>query len=196
MLRNDAELNITYTELNWAHHVKTLLQSLGFNEVWINQSENSIKYETIKQRIYDHYYQSWYSNINNSLRLSYYRIFKHNFVQEKYLDFIHDKKLRISLSQFRISAHDLEIEKGRHRNIPRSERTCKLFNLNVIESEYHLLLACPFYRNIRKNFLKKYYYTWPTINKFENLMTTENKKTILNISKYLYNANLKRKKCT
>ena len=114
MLRNDAELNITYTGLNCGHHVKTLLQSLGFNEVWINQSENSIKYETIKERIYDHYYQSWYSNINNSLRLSYYRIFKRNFVQEKYLDFIHDNKLRLSLSQFRISAHDLEIEKGRH----------------------------------------------------------------------------------
>ena len=106
MLRNDADMNVTYTGVNWAHHVKTLLQSLGFNDLWINQSEDSIKYETIIQRIYDQYYQSWYSNINNSLRLSYYRIFKHNFVQEKYLDFIHDKKLTLSQTStgFHVSA--------------------------------------------------------------------------------------------
>ena len=113
-----------------------------------------------------------------------------------YLYFIHDKKLKILLSQFRISAHDLEIEKGRHRNIPRSERKCKLCNVNVVENEYHSLLACPFYRNIRKKIFKQYYLAWPTINKLESLMTTENKRTIRNISKYLYNANLKRKKCT
>ena len=94
--------------------------------------------------------------------------------------------IRILLSQFRISAHDLEIEKGRHRNIPRSERKCKLCNLNVVENEYHFLLVCHFYRNILKKNFKKYYLAWPTINKFESLMTTENKRTILNISKYLY----------
>ena len=193
MLRNDAEMNITYAGLNLAHHVKTLLQAHGFNDLRINQPENSIKYETIKQRIYDQYYQSWYSNINNSLRLFYYRIFKHNFVQEKYLDFIH-KKLRILLSQFRISAHDLEIEKGRHRNIRRSERKCKLCNLNVVEIEYHFLLACPFYRNIRKKF-QTVLFSMAIDNRFESLMTTENKRTILNISKYLYNVNLKRKIC-
>ena len=48
MLRNDAKMNITYTGLNWVQHVKTLLQSLGFNDLWINRSGNSIKYETIK----------------------------------------------------------------------------------------------------------------------------------------------------
>ena len=55
------------------------------------------------------------------------------------------------LSQFRIPAHDEEIEKGRHRNVNfrRSERKCKLCNLSVTENEYHFLLACPFYRKIR-----------------------------------------------
>ena len=55
----------------------------------------------------------------------------------EYLDFISAKKYRIALSKFRVSAHNLAIEKGRHKNIPRNERKCRNCNLNVIENEYH-----------------------------------------------------------
>jgi hypothetical protein len=43
-----------------------------------------------------------------------YRLFKNNFAFESYLDL--DNFNRNILIRFRISAHNLEIEKGRHQN--------------------------------------------------------------------------------
>ena len=45
------------------------------------------------------------------------------------------------------------IEKGRHLGLSQAERLCKLCNTNNIENEYHFLLACPTYRNLRKLYL-------------------------------------------
>ena len=98
--KKDADSNFTYNKHNWPYHVKKLLQSLGFYNLWINQEIETKNFQLIKQRIYDQYYQSWYSNINNSPSLHYYSIFKHSFTQEQYLNFISDKNLRIALCKF------------------------------------------------------------------------------------------------
>ena len=38
---------------------------------------------------------------------------------EKYVEYISNDKLRTELAAFRISAHNLDIERGRHVNVPR-----------------------------------------------------------------------------
>jgi hypothetical protein len=70
-------------------------------------------------------------------KLRTYRLFKNNFAFESYLDLDHFN--RNILIRFRISAHNLEIEKGRHQNIPLNERICKLCKLEI-EDEIHFLL--------------------------------------------------------
>ena len=50
--------------------------------------------------------------LNNSQRLLLYCRFKHDFRHDEYLDFISEKKDRIALSKFRVSAHIRAIEKG------------------------------------------------------------------------------------
>ena len=65
-------------------------------------------------------------------------------------------RVRSALAKFRISCHDLEIEKGRHYNITAEERFCKLCSSNnnyFIEDEYHVLLKCPFYQELRTTYL-------------------------------------------
>jgi hypothetical protein len=52
-----------------------------------------------------------------------YRILKNNFAFESYLDV--DNFNRNILIRFRISAPNIEIEKGRHQNIPLNERMNK-----------------------------------------------------------------------
>ena len=59
--------------------------------------------------------------------------------------------------------------------IPRIERTCKYCNLDMVENEYHFLLVCPFYRDLRRKYFKTYYCQWPTINKFDDLMSKKSK---------------------
>ena len=65
-----------------------------------------------------------------------------------YLDL--DNFNRNILIRFRISAHNLEIEKGRHQNIPLNEQICKLCKLEIeIDEELHFLLQCPILNSFR-----------------------------------------------
>lgn len=143
----------------------------------------------IKQRIFDNYYQSWYSDINNSPRLQSYCIFKHNFDREIYLECIYERKYLIALSRFRVSAHHLFIESGRYSNIPREQRLCKSCSMKKLESEFHFLLVCPNYRDLRIRYFKPYFCHWPSLNKFASLLNSTSKIVINNLSKYLYFAN-------
>ena len=47
--------------------------------------------------------------------------------------------------------HDIliEIEQGRCHGILREQRLCKFCSSNLVEDEYHFLLACPMYRQLR-----------------------------------------------
>jgi len=125
--------------------------------VWRNRS-TCLK--SIKRRMLDNYYQKWYSEINNSSKRKSIALFKHTFNR----------------------AHELAIETGRYTNTPQNERLCK----NSVESEYHVLLVCPKYRELRTKYLKPYYCHWPYLNKFESLMCCNNKTTFYNISKFIY----------
>ena len=193
MLKNDVDNNMTYNGLNWAFQIKQILDNLGLSNIWIYQNTTDISFDLIKQRIFDTYKQSWYSSVNNSYRLEMYARYKHNFELENYLNFITEKKYRVALTQFRLSSHDLAIERGRYENINRSERICKLCNMKSVECEYHFLLVCPFYRELRQKYFRPYYCHWPTINKFEDLMTKTNRKIILIVAKFLYDASNLRK---
>jgi hypothetical protein len=50
------------------------------------------------------------------------------------------------VAQFRLGSHWLEVQQGKFRGLPRSERVC--LHCNVIEDEMHLL-ECPLYTQIR-----------------------------------------------
>ena len=87
-----------------------------------------------------------YDRINkqggNKLRT--YRLFKDNIPLEKYLLILNEDERRV-LTKFRVSAHNLEIEKGRYRpiGVKTEDRICKLCNTGV-EDETH--------KNVNKNF--------------------------------------------
>jgi hypothetical protein len=64
-------------------------------------------------------------------------------------------QLRQSLSRFRCSNHQLEVECGRHakpENVLRRDRVCRMCSLGVVEDEDHSLLVCPAHHDIRCKF--------------------------------------------
>ena len=99
MLCDDANDNTTYSGLNLAYHIKTLLQSIGLGNVWYKQRANNVNFQNIKQRILYIFKQSWYSNINNSSRPSHYSLHKQEFKIETYLICNIDKKYQSVLSK-------------------------------------------------------------------------------------------------
>ena len=56
---------------------------------------------------------------------------------------------RKATTKIRCSDHCLEIEKGRHKNIPRVERICKVCDKSEIETEEHFLQKCKKYDPLR-----------------------------------------------
>ena len=191
ILRFDTEHNIGNQNANWAYHIKSILEECGLLYIWHNQENIMINFHTIKQRILDIYYQNWYSEINNSRRLETYCLFKHSFSFEHYLDYINEPKFRIALTRFRISSHDLAIENGRYLNIARENRLCNNCETRQIENEFHHLLTCSKFSDLRSKYIKRYYYTWPTIQKLSNLLSLKSTMMIKNVSKYLYYAKLR-----
>jgi len=89
VLKEDANNNISYADINWAYQIKKLLGKLGLMNLRINQDTYKITFQTKKIRILyifrQEVFMKRYSNINNSSRLSTYSLYKHEFEFEEYL---------------------------------------------------------------------------------------------------------------
>ena len=54
------------------------------------------------------------------------------------------------ISKLRCSNHDLEIEKGRHREVLAEMRYCNICRNGTVEDETHFLLDCEVYQPLRE----------------------------------------------
>ena len=134
-----------------------------------------------------------FSKTSNSSgnKLRSYRLFKSVFKFESYLDQIKSFKHRKILCQFRISDHNLKIERGRYFNIPINERKCINCNLNEIEDEFHFIIKCPTYNNERHilfNVIEKhnkYFNTYSDENKLYWILSNESPECINALIKFL-----------
>ena len=87
----------------------------------------------------------------------------------------------------RMSSHHLLIHTGRFGNnrIPRNERHCIYCNLHDLEDEYHFIIICPCYNDLRRKYIKTYYYARPSVYKFLDLLNSTNKALITNLALYI-----------
>ena len=106
---------------------------------------------------------------------------------EKYVNCITVNKFRRSMASFRCSSHHLAIETGRHSGIARELRFC-LFCKNIVEDEYHFVIKCPLYKDLREVYIPPKYYTIPSLHKFYLLIAAENEIIVKKLSMYLFYA--------
>ena len=114
-----------------------------------------------------------------------YRYIFDNNVLQFYLDRPDNYIHKPYISKMRISAHNLNIETGRFYNLDRHERVCSMCNLNVVEDEYHFILQCEKYIDVRRRYLKKYYWQMPSCFKLIQLLSVSNIRELKNLGKYL-----------
>ena len=62
---------------------------------------------------------------------------------------------------------------------------CSMCNLNVVEDEYHVILQYEKYIDVRRRYLKKYYWQMPSCFKLVQLLSVRNIKELNNLGKYL-----------
>mgnify|MGYP001557678469 CR=1 FL=1 len=134
----------------------------------------------------DIYKQEWCSLLERSSVLYDYRQFKVNFTYENYLDIL-PRKYRFYFCRLRLSVHPLKIQTGRHdnNNIPREQRYCQCCNLLDLEDECHFVCVCPGFIDIRKKYIKRYYYIRPSMFKFNELLNSQSKNILISLSKYI-----------
>ena len=106
----------------------------------------------------EHFVGCWKQTMNTSPKLNlFYAKIKNKFEEEPYLKHMNNAANKYRTTRLRISAHDLEIETGRYKNISRSERCCNWCNIktgeSVVEDESHVLLQCELYNKPRKKLL-------------------------------------------
>ena len=104
-------------------------------------------------------------------KLRFYRTLKTKFEYEQYLNVLTNPQQRAMVTRLRTSSHKLNIEVGRHRNIPVNERKCQQCDLNQVEDEHHFIFKCSKYENYRREFMTQ---CQMVTNNF-NLLTDEEK---------------------
>ncbi|CAB3997693.1 Hypothetical predicted protein [Paramuricea clavata] len=107
--------------------------------------------KTVVKKMKDKYVEFWRQKMINSSKLSFFCEFKNEYKMEEYLSLIQNPTIRRTFSQYRISNHKLQIERGRYENIPREERICKLCDSGEVENEFHFAVACQNYQHLRDN---------------------------------------------
>ncbi|KAH6554789.1 hypothetical protein KP509_1Z306500 [Ceratopteris richardii] len=90
-------------------------------------------------------------------KMLYYRehfvhIFDEGFIEApRYMQTYLPHHLRVVIGQLEVSSHQLEIERGQSRGVPRDERCCPVCEIEV-ESEEHFVIRCRAYLDLRAQF--------------------------------------------
>ena len=91
---------------NWVSLVKNLLSILGFFHVWVAQGagDEKIFLSIFRQRVSDHFIQTWQQRLNESSRASFDRHIIFQF--QPYLEKVVHKKFRNAISKLRLSSRE------------------------------------------------------------------------------------------
>ena len=121
----------------------------------------------VRSKCYTLFLDYWYNEKSSQSKLDFYDCIKKEHGYEDYLSAL-PRTVRISVTRFRISAHNLNIERGRYntmdfgeRTLAKTCRTCMESNAKdqmlhelpfyepIIEDEAHVLVTCPKYHHMR-----------------------------------------------
>ena len=149
----------------WLTGIEKVLCHYNMGSLWerVSTSPNSFKtrpnMNKIRTLMENDYSKLWLDRINkttddlsNGNKLRTYASFKNTFSIENDLLVTDCKQKRISFTKLRISAHNLMIEKGRHKRPKKLElkdRTCFYCKNSEIEDEIHFMMQCKLYKEKR-----------------------------------------------
>ena len=172
--------------LSWISGIKGHLEQNGMLSFVINEYPNSpiFIHKKLYKRLSDQFHQNAFASIReNTSKLRTYALAKTDIGMEPYLIETKNVSLRTQLTRFRLSNHNLMIEIGRHKGIPKDQRYCP-FCQNKVETEIHFLLDCPTYNALRQrlsahvNRINPYYRFYTRENKFAHLLSSVNLREI------------------
>jgi hypothetical protein len=140
---------------NWAYSIKTELTDLGFSDIWSTQSLDPVFLPAIKQRIFDHALHNLKGLIDASPKCRLYIYIYDSCTLQHYL--LKSVMYAQYITRIRLSAHHLSIETGRYNKNGDATRYCSMCK-DVTEDEFHCILKFPLYNDVRKQYIKLYFW--------------------------------------
>jgi hypothetical protein len=172
----------------WVKSVRDILLSCGLGEAWYNQGVGNTELfiYILRNRLFDIYRQTWYNNLAESSKARFYRVVVNSHGLSYYLNNVTVKTHRISFSRLLLSSHRLSIESGRwNRPItPACNRYCP-FCPNSIEDEYHFIIECRLYTDLRRKLIPIYYTRNASMAKLTSLFQSDNPNIIRRLAKFI-----------
>ena len=182
LLASAMEASISLDNTNsdsWMGCPREIFNFLNLEYLFLHHEKWSYSYiiSKVKKALKSKFELLWLKYMNNDNKINSqsgnklrtYRKFKSMFSSERYLS-LGTKKQRYMLSKFRISSHDLNIERGRYQKLQVKDRICQLC-FNKIEDEIHFLLDCPSLEQTRSPIIHEIASLYPNFHS----LTQENK---------------------
>ena len=175
---------------NWVKSIKEELFRIGLGEYWLLQYVPDVKtfMQIVKQRLLDIFIQECHACFDVSNKCLIYKHLVDTFCLQHYLKKQLNSKLKSVIFKVRTSSHMLNVELGRFNDVPRNLRLCTLCDHSTMEDEFHFILVCPVYVDLRIKFIKPYYFRKPSMYKLIQLLNVTSTKWLSNLGKYLNNA--------
>ena len=137
--------------LPWRTHLKNCLAEV--NMVMEMPGQETEFVAKFVQRLETSHREEWAYNVQTTSKLDSFAGYKTELKMSKYLSHIANPMHRTVFAKIRTTNHSLEIELGRHRNIPRMDRVCRICKTGLVETEQHFLLECSAYEDLRHQLL-------------------------------------------
>ena len=100
-----------------------------------------------------------------------------------------------ALARLRTSSHNLHIEVGRHKNIDRIFRICPycdLFNVKILENEFHFVMECPLYCDLRGYYIDINLTEHYDMTTFCNLLNSQDEEVLKKLGAFVHKATIRR----
>ena len=187
-----------FDKSDWLRTVKVTLCEIGCEDIWLNDSDEFGDFPTnlIQNLLKEKFLVQWHNDFalqsHPDKKLRTYSKFKTRFQLEKYLIVLKDVNVRKNFTKLRISAHNLNIEVGRHKRpkkIPEQERICD--TCKEIENEYHYVIECNKFNETRKKLftnMSEIFTNFQMLNsenKFIMLMASDDPETSMEMAKFI-----------
>ena len=160
------------TREGWIQYMKTMLDFYGLGNLTQNiykvrsgeipKEKYKSKHKFFQKRVTDCYIQNqFYNYLDDENNKCFFTKIKQKHEKERYLS-LKNFEIRQAISKLRLSSHKLAIVIGKWYKIEKENRICKSCDLNAIEDEFHFLIECPTYKDLRKS-------TFSSIRETENI---------------------------
>ena len=135
------EYDVNHCEqvVNWASNTQALCRSVGASYEW--ETRTPVNFAGAQTKLLEMYQEAWSEEAGSKPKLALFCQIKDSLLPGVHLTANLLKDKRSHMSQLRCGTLPLQVELGRHQNILRAHRICRLCNIES-ETETHFLFRC------------------------------------------------------